>query len=323
MDNKKIYSLLLRLIGLVVFTYILLNIDFKLFFEKICGADAFYLAAGFILTLGVLIAKSLRWRSILGMLGIAIGSRLSIKLYWLGLYAGIMTPGKLGEVVKVYFLKHKGFSGFRSLMSVIIDRASDVFVIMVSGLFVVAFYMRDLAASIIIVLTAAFCGLIFYVFFRKGAMSAIADGILKRILNAGAYGRYRSVAGSCSDLGHVEFKRVGASLFYLILSWGLYFLANYAIALSIGIKISPFMLLAVITAATIASILPISIAGLGTRDASIIYIFALTGLSKESAVVFSFFILIIDLIVISFGLIPYLKESVLVAETKQIGVKAA
>ncbi|MFA6525945.1 MAG: lysylphosphatidylglycerol synthase transmembrane domain-containing protein [Candidatus Buchananbacteria bacterium] len=323
MKKNKTYSILLRLIGFSVFAYILFSIDFQLLAERILGINIIYLIIGFILTLGVAVAKALRWHSILNSLGIMISKFLSIKLYWLGLYVGIITPGKIGEVIKVYFLKAKGFSSAKSLLSIIIDRFLDMLVIAVLGGVVTLFYLRFMALQIIILSLAIilFFGLAYYLFNNKSRLSKWLDDFLKENINDKFYGYFASFFGACSELRNIKLGYIAVSFIYLVISWMLYYGANYMIALSLHLDISPMLLLAAIIAAIISSLLPISIAGIGTRDVSIIYVFSSAGISRETAIIFSFFVLVIDLLAVSFGLIPYLRESSLIARAKEADIE--
>jgi len=60
-------------------------------------------------------------RPILTALAIKLTAAKAISLYWLGTFIGVITPGRVGELVKVYFLKNRGESGFRSFFSVLLD----------------------------------------------------------------------------------------------------------------------------------------------------------------------------------------------------------
>lgn len=323
MKKNKVYSILFRLIGVALFLYILSNIDFRLLAEQLSEVNILYLIIGFILTLGVAVIKALRWRSILESLGIFISKFLSIKLYWLGLYVGIITPGKVGEVIKVYFLKAKGFSPAKSLLSIIIDRLSDMFVIVALGIIVAFFYLRFMAPQIIILSLAIILllWLLYCILNRKSRFSKLLDDFFKKNLNDKLYGHFVLFFRACLELKNIKLEYIAASLMYLIFSWIFYYGANYMIALSLHIDISPMLLLAAIVAAIVASLLPISIAGIGTRDVSLIYVFSLASISRETAIIFSFFVLVIDLLAISFGLIPYLRESSLINQVKEADIK--
>lgn len=318
MNKKKVYSLSLRLVGVAVFLYIISSINFKLFLQEFFRINVVYLIFAFILMLAVVIIRSLRWRSILALLGIKIDRLLSIKLFWLGSYVGIATPGKIGEVIKIYFLKIKGYSSLKSLLSIVADRATDIFVVILVGLLVAIFYLHVLVTYVIIlglvfVLLAIFIFLIFY-------YRIILFGFVNKFFGSFLIQKFNyhkiSLESLRFEIKNLKVKYFAWVLFYLVLSWFLYFFSSYLIAQSLHIPISPLLVVVTVTAVTIVSFLPISIAGIGTRDITIIYIFSLINLSKESAIVFSLFILIIDLLTVSLGLIPYLKESSLIAKAK-------
>jgi len=318
MNKKKIYSGLLKLIGLIVFLYIILNIDFKLFIKEFSAINIPYLLIAFALMLGVIVAKSLRWRSILKSLNIKIDQFLSLRLFWLGTYVGIITPGKIGEIVKAYFLKARGHDPLKSIFSIIADRILDIIILLLIGFFVAIFYLTVLKNYIIILgsIPILLIVLFFLVFNEKGIFYRLIDKFLKNSLGKKFDNYNISLRGFWQEIKNIKLKYLVETLFYLILSWFLYFFSLYLIAQSLHIRISPILTVATTTAAAIVSMLPISIAGLGTRDATIIYIFSLISLSKESAVIFSFFILITELIAIAFGAFPYFKELSLIKNNK-------
>jgi len=318
MNKKKIYSGLLKLIGLIVFLYIILNIDFKLFIKEFSAINIPYLLIAFALMLGVIVAKSLRWRSILKSLNIKIDQFLSLRLFWLGTYVGIITPGKIGEIVKAYFLKARGHDPLKSIFSIIADRILDIIILLLIGFFVAIFYLTVLKNYIIILgsILILLIVLFFLVFNEKGIFYRLIDKFLKNSLGKNFNNYNISLRGFWQEIKNIKLKYIVETLFYLILSWFLYFFSLYLITQSLHIRISPILTVATTTAAAIVSMLPISIAGLGTRDATIIYIFSLINLSKESAVIFSFFILITELIAIAFGAFPYFKELSLIKKNK-------
>mgnify|MGYP000874992392 CR=1 FL=1 len=322
-NKQKIYRLLFRLIGIVILLYILSNIDFSSLVGQFSNINIIYLFFGFILMLAVAVFKSLRWRSILESFNLRIGKLLSIKIYWLGLYVGIITPGKIGEVIKVYFLKARGFSSSKVLLSVIIDRILDLLVIMALGVIIAVFYLHFMMLQILILglIVILLPCLLYYLFNRKNKLSKWLDSSFKKILNEKIYSHFSSFLNACLELKKINLRRAVEALFYLIISWALYYGANYMIALALHLQISPMLLLSAIVVAIVASLLPISIAGIGTRDASFIYIFSLAGINRETALIFSFLILIVDLLTVSFGLIPYLEESSLIARIKETDFK--
>jgi uncharacterized membrane protein YbhN (UPF0104 family) len=78
--------------------------------------------------------------------------------------------------------------------------------------------------------------------------------------------------------------------------------------MALGIPISYFMILLILPFTTLVEALPISFSGIGTRDAVLILLFTLLGLSSTSAVSFSIMILLLNYIMNIFGGLLWLKK---------------
>ncbi|MDP2909878.1 MAG: lysylphosphatidylglycerol synthase transmembrane domain-containing protein [bacterium] len=319
--GKKI-KIILQALGPVIFIYILSQINYGLFFAEIKTIKwpFLILVVGF-LTLEVIL-KSFRWQTILSSLGIAVSRSYSIGLYWIGLLVGIITPGKFGELIKIYFLKTKGYSVFRSFFSIILDRLSDIFVLLSLGFLIFLFFLKDtgvyiLSFGIIFVLIVIF---IFLLINRQSWLHQIMGKFIQKFFSVdfNDYNRF-TFKKLWQGIWNLEKEKIFYFFIYLIVSWLTYFLARYTVALSLGLDLSFIKVAIVSSLISIVTILPISIAGLGTREASVIYLFGLFGLHKEEALLFSLLIFTFDMIVISFGFIPYLKESALINQIKKDG----
>ncbi|HDZ27340.1 MAG TPA: flippase-like domain-containing protein [Candidatus Aminicenantes bacterium] len=75
-----------------------------------------------------------------------------------------------------------------------------------------------------------------------------------------------------------------------VFSYSLFFFQCFLIAKSIGLQISYFDLALIMSIVNIITLIPISISGLGTREASMIFLFKLIGLPTEAAISFSLLI---------------------------------
>ncbi|MFZ5559776.1 MAG: lysylphosphatidylglycerol synthase transmembrane domain-containing protein [Patescibacteria group bacterium] len=316
--DKKI-KFFLRILGPIIFLYILSKIDYQLLFKKLGSLKWSWLILAFVLMILEIIARSLRWQTILNSLKIFISKINSLTLYWLGAFVSVITPGRLGEVIKVYFLKHKNYSVFRSLLSIILDRIIDILIILILGALISFFFVENVGlyvvvSGVILVLAIIF---VFLLIGEETRVNKIFTRLVQKFfsIDFGKYGRF-TFAKLWQGIKNLKKKDVVCFLLYLIIGWLFYFLARYIIALSLNLDLS-FLAVSIISIlATIVTILPISIAGIGTREAAIIYLFGLFGINKEPALLFSLLILTIDMVVISLGFIPYLKESSLINRAK-------
>jgi len=310
-DSKKI-RIFLQILGPLILIYILSKMDYRLFFEEVKSLRWVFLVFALIAVFFLILVKSLRWRTILLSLDIVVSKTTCLSLYCLGLFIGTVTPGRVGEVIKVYFLRNRGHSVFRSFFSVVFDRVSDILILIILGLLVFFFFLEEIGLYIVsfgvIVLLVLF--FIFLLINQKSYLGRAFNGLIRRIflIDLTDYNRF-TLAKLWQGLKNLNRKVILLFSLYLIVGWFIYFLSRYFIALSLGLNLS-FVDVSVISIfISMVVTLPISVAGLGTREAAVIYLFGLLGLTKETALAFSLLVFIIDIVPLSFGLIPYLREN--------------
>src|SRR4030042_4908705 len=92
--------------GLVLFLTLLLRLDYRELFGILHRMNFEYLLIGFLLTAFELLFKAVKLQQV-----VSIFSRFSFNnsllTYLIGLPYGAVTPGKIGDVVKLYTLKPK------------------------------------------------------------------------------------------------------------------------------------------------------------------------------------------------------------------------
>jgi len=319
LTGKKI-KYFFQILGPIIFIYILFQIDYHLLFEEIKLLKWYFLILAIFIMIFEIIIKSLRWQCILSSLDIIISKIKCLELHWLGIFVGVITPGRLGELIKIYFLKNKGYSAFRSFFSIVLDRIIDILILLFFSALIFIFFLKDIgiymiALSIILLLIII---LIFLLFNKESWLNKFFGKIIQKVFPID-FKKYSSFSFNklWSGIKNLKKKQIIYFLTYLIIGWLFYFLSRYFIALSLGINLSFLNISIISILVAIVTTLPISVAGLGTREVAIIYFFGLFSLNKETALLFSLFIFTVDILAVSFGLIPYLKESFLIKNIKK------
>lgn len=322
--SKKAIKIVLHLVGPLIFLYIISQISFSNLLASFSVVNVWLILAAFLAMILEIFVKAIRWRVILASLDIHISKTKSVSLFWLGAFAGIVTPGRLGELAKVYFLKNKGNDAFRSFFSVILDRLIDIVFLLFLGLLIFAFYLRSLGSYLIVFGAAALLAtvLIFVLLDQRSLVNKLFGRLLKFVvpINFDDYNRF-TFAKFWNGLRGLKAGDLLHFSFYLLAAWLLYFLSRYLIALSLGLDLSFIDIAVVSVAIAIVSALPISVAGLGTREAIVIYFFGLFGIKPETALLFSLLILVTDLLSVACGFIPYYKEASLIDRVKALEEK--
>ncbi len=284
-----------HLIGIVIFLYILTRINISDTFGIILAANPVYFAIAVLLIIPMLLLEAFRWHFILRQLGISYPFYESFSMFASSLFIGSVTPARVGEFVRVGFMK--GHSIGKSFFSVFIDRIADVSFLLGAGYLGMFFFAVELGQQIFW-LSIALVGFIvlgtvmivrqdIVKFVLKFAFSRIVPDKFKPELKAAFYDFYRSLFTLLS------LKSVSVVLFLTLLSWIVYYVMVFSLSKSLGIDVSFIYLATAVSIAGLLSIIPISISGIGTRDAALVFFFANIGIRSEFAIALSAMILVL------------------------------
>lgn len=305
--KKKLISTSLKIISLFIFLYILLQIDieqFKAIFQK---ADVKYFVFGYLSIYLLVLLKSIRWNLLMKQQKVSLPFFQSFYLYLWGFYYGVITPGRLGELAKVIYIRDKFSSFGSSVVSVIIDRVFDILVLLISAAIMIPANTANnllpfftLNVNTIFIISAVMLiggGTVFFIIMRMEQCRDFIWKILKFIIPKSIS---RRLGKNLADFGREIFQRLknpGSMLVPFILSVTSFLIRVFSahmFILALNIPLDFFYTLFCITASTLVAILPISISGIGIREAAMVFLFSHAGLAKESAVIFSLLILSIS-----------------------------
>ena len=105
MVSKKNNYYIIKYFGLVILIIILSKIDLVLLKDTIFNINLYPLIVVMVLHIPHLFTKSYRWNLLLKQQNINYSPVQSFLIYMSSLYIGLITPGRIGEFVKVYYLK--------------------------------------------------------------------------------------------------------------------------------------------------------------------------------------------------------------------------
>lgn len=285
----------LTYLGILIFIYILSSLDFGIVYMQVKNIEILYLFFAFLLNFPMVYFKSYRWQQILEQLEVNITPKKSFEYYMSSLYLGFITPGRVGEFSRVIFIKkifkNKDYGAIFS--SVILDRLFDLYLLVILTIIGYAY----LSLSVDIQYIALFLSIFFILPFL-----IIKTSLFKNILNFIASklsSSFREKTSKFISSFVTSFKKLVTPrniLFfsqYTILSYIIFFIQVYLISLSLGMNISFLVITCIMAISNTISLLPISISGVGTRDAILIYFLTPFGFTSEISVVYSTLVLLI------------------------------
>ncbi|HSQ17906.1 MAG TPA: lysylphosphatidylglycerol synthase transmembrane domain-containing protein [Anaerolineales bacterium] len=283
---------LVRLVGVLLLLYLLAMVDLKALFAIWAGARKAYLLAALILAYLMMWCKVERWRVLLRAQEIPFSLKDANAAYFSAYYAGVVTPGRAGELLKLMHLRQKaGASLGAGLVSVLLDRLLDLIVLVVlASLGVVLIPQLAVlgglgawAAGVVLLSTAAF------IIIRSEPcqrwVTRLASAMIARFGNSQVH---EQLVEFRRGLQKVAAPGVMAPVLALTLaSWAALLLACFALILSLGINVSFWYAAFAMATAGLVSLLPFSIAGIGVRDTALIAIFGLVGISESASLAYS------------------------------------
>ena len=281
---KKIFKKSYLFLGLIVFIWIIKDIDFIKLQEVTTTIQPVYYAIAAFLWLPIVFFKTYRWKKIMDTQKIYYSIKNAFLIYNSSSLLGLITPGKIGDFSKIAYLKKDNHSFGRAFLGSFLERVFDLlFVVVFSSVvvffipfiprFSIDYYDLIKLTGLIIIFLGVFLTL-FYFFKKQFLLNFISE-----ILN---------------DLKQFKIKNILFIFATSAIVWFLYFLLVYLIATSINLHQSvTFLYLSFAAAvALLASFLPITVIGIGTREAVFIFLLKPLDISKETVIAFSLLILV-------------------------------
>lgn len=276
-------GLLVKLAGSVIILALLfrfIDFDKDAFLQTIKGINSgkYILSlAGVVVVLGI---KSLRWQRIIKAEGYNYSTFRSFGAYMASFTIGIITPGRIGEIARLYYLRQDVAIGFLPAFKTIVsDRVFDLGVLFMLGIAGLLYYSAPIeisAETAIVIGIAAFMLLLY-----------VGLALLRR-LQALSFFRGNMVLKFVEESIALALGRK-APVLWLITSMAylVYYGAIWLIFSSVGIRLALTDIAIILSIVGLATILPVSWAGFGTREISLVYLLSKYQIPAETALSFS------------------------------------
>ncbi len=254
------------------------------------GARLPIVAGVMLLAVPLAIIKGIRWRLVLKAYHIDLPLGESTSMYAMGMTMAAVTPGHLGDFVKVFSLMDRGFGIGRSLASNVVDRLLDVAFVLLIGYGGMWYFSQYFSARMRIA-SLAFAALL-VVLVVLAARLHMARKAAMRLVPA----RFRPTLRESWDqivagLWRHGYRR-GALLLALTAGfWMIQFCAAYLCATALGLDVPFVYLSACLAIVTVASFVPITVAGAGTRDAILLLLLGQIGVTGQQSLALASLIL--------------------------------
>ena len=279
-----------RLIGFALFGVILWWVGIRgvarVFFQAQPAALALALAVATILAATLVLLRALRWRVLCGGLSIPLPFAEAVRFCLVGAFVGAATPGHFGDLVRAYYVRERRPSGgwAAGIASVVYDRLLDlgqITALALGAVVVLPGIGPQWGPAFVAVGLAAFVWTTVWGPTRQGLLAAPLGWALRRL--PGGDG----VAPQALPVG-----KIIAAQALTLAALACFVGEIVVLARGLGITQPSWWSLGVLAAlGTLVGLLPITISGIGTRDAVYVAAAPLLGVTREALLSLSLLLL--------------------------------
>lgn len=283
------------LIGPILLVLLLWQVDFSALAQALHNATISLFVVALLLNVPLILLKSLRWQGLMSSQRISYPTTQAYLAYHGSIFIGLLTPGRLGEFVKALHISQDcGVSVGEAFASVLVDRIFDLYILLIVGgaalLTLPGWHQSNDTLIVALMLLLSLIPLM--LFLHDGVFGVVRT----QGTRLGKAGRWLFAPDSVlmqlrGGLQQISWFRVLTAIALTILSYLLFFGQCYLLAWALQVKLTFVQISFAVAIGSLVALLPISIAGLGTREAAIVAYLGTLGVSAAVALGFSLLML--------------------------------
>jgi len=262
--NKKsiLRTILLSSITIAIFYFIFTKIDFHSVVEVLSHANSFYLFIALLLMTTYIPIIAKRWQTILETMDYKLQY---IKCFYVMMGAqpfASITPSKSGDIVKAYYLKDE-IPVSKTIGSIVTERMFDFFTLVLFSLIGMLFSKRYELVGVTFVI---------FVFLIAFFLLTCSGFKFRLPIKSSWNEKIQNLTLSMKLL--TKDKKVFLTvMLYSFLIWFLSIVQTLTFFYALGISVPIVFAIANIPIAIFIGFIPVTAGGMGTRDATIIFLF--------------------------------------------------
>lgn len=278
----------LRLFGLGLLAVLLWQVDLRKTWGILQQADLQRIALSFGISLLLILLKTWRWQVLLRAQSLRYDLRNAYLAFWGSLFIGLLTPGRLGELVKsLHVSRDLGVPSGQAFSSVLADRLFDLGLLVVVGNAALlrigsadSWFVAPLSILLIFIPMSLF---IYQRTFASMLRLGSRLGRVGRRLFADDGWLVEMRRGLLQLSGRAFWGAVALT----VLAYAVFFEQCYLLAQAVNLPVGYVPVMYAVALGSLITLVPVSISGMGTRDAAIIAYLGTSGVGADAALSFS------------------------------------
>ena len=279
---------ILPFIGILIFAYLIFRIGLDKILGSILSANIYLLILALLFSFIALIPPIIKWMVVLRSQNIMLNFWTLFRIDFMGIFYGSITPGRVGTFIRAYYLRDKIKKPLGAcISSVVVDKMLDLLamgVFAVIGSILLLNKISGLFTAVFIAFILLFGTFIFFLNKKRSTF------ILKRVWKIFIPQKFKKIALETfnSFYGNLpKIKTIFVPFLIALISLVFAFTTVYIVAKAFSINIPYIYIITIWSLATIVSLIPITIAGLGTREAVLITLFSVFNVAATDIVAMS------------------------------------
>ena len=278
-----------RALGFALLAGLVLAVGPARLVAALAAADPRFLALaapGFLL---FTLAKALRWRALLALGGIHYPLSRALVVYQASAFLAFVTPGRVGDFAKVAYLRRDvGAPWAAGVATTLADRVFDLAVLAAAAALALALAAPPgpLRGALFGGLAAAALGAPALVSPRVQRF-ALAGLARASSVARGTQALQRPIERLAEELGRLWSPRLVGLAVLSAAGFACLFAGAHALARALALPIDFATTAYAVATASVAALLPVSVSGIGTRDAALVLLLAPHGVPAPQALSFS------------------------------------
>ena len=288
MSKKAVIFAVRTAVSVGILAVLLHRLDWHQLSGVLRGIRPGYVALAPVCLAAAFLFGAVRWHTLLSAMGISQSVRRCYAIYLIGHFYNMVLPGAIsGDAIRISLCALNARGGIGGCtFAVLLERAggmASLFVLGAVGALVISPAMADaLGGAPVRALPAVAAGIL--------AAGGLCFWVGRRI-PARLYerrGRFIARAGELASRAASLTPRVLASFFVCSALFQMSdIVGTYFIARSLGVVLPFTLFLVVVPVVFVATLLPISLGGLGVREGAFVYLLGLVGVDASSALALS------------------------------------
>lgn len=304
---------LLRIIGPIIFLLLIyFYVDLAQLKQIILRLKFHFFILSVILIPALVLIRGIRWKKILKKIEIHYSIWKCFRIYFVGLVTMMIVP-TIGTFIKVIYPKQDGHGLIKPVLSIIFDKFFDYLLPIVFGLTSAVLIILKIQPNLSLAVLLLSAGIAFFPAKKTIVLFStrmVPDRFKKLLANKG-WDLKEQVAEMVRalDWNIYIISLAGYIVYYL----AIYFLCR---SLSVGLSFSEVVLIETVTA--VIAFIPVSLFGIGIKDAGLVAAFKIFGHTPEEAIALSLTLLLLRIVVVLMGSIFWFMDPPPITEIKQV-----